>query len=205
MSRRSDTAALAYAEQPPPVIAAGDMDKPRPNAGMMLEHLRFLFPKDKLNGAAEGQVEIAWSDPGKGHALTRGKLFGLHEIDEAAEWVAQVNAAGSNTYVGPGLRSPDADPNKRAKTADVIGSFVAWADADRDVEGVRARADELHLKPTMAVYTGSIPEERCQLYFEQGGLNTDLGNVRQQNEWLQHTLGTDAVADGKGLVPKGFS
>ena len=94
--------------------------EPAPDVAMMREHLELLFGGDRCAGMLDGYIEIAWTDS-YGN-LNHAQMFGVDELDEAADFGAERNAnRGVNVYVSLALRKPGTKIGKRAKKGDVLG------------------------------------------------------------------------------------
>ncbi|UEM06358.1 helicase RepA family protein [Skermanella rosea] len=136
---------------------------PVPDPDVMLEHLELLFGGDRCVGMLDGLIEISHTD--KDGRLVHAKLFGLDELEDAAEHAAKVNAeVGVNTYVGMAVRKHDTPRDQRPKKVHVEGltaGFVDWdAEGEGDSEAVRQKC--AFLPPNFIVVTGKYPWTRSQ-------------------------------------------
>ena len=117
----------------------------------------------------DGLIELAYTAPGE-FAPNRAKLFGLDELQEAAEFAASNNARGSNFYIGAALRSPEADPNRRADLAGLYAAAFAVVEADEDVDAVTERITskdgDIRAIPKVKVRTGTKPHKRMHYWIK---------------------------------------
>ena len=137
-----------------------------PNLPHILAHLEAVAAP-YIGEYDDGLIELAYTAPGE-FAPNRAKLFGLDQLQEAAEFAASQNAAGCNFYIGAALRSPEADPNKRADFADLYAAAFAVVEADEDADGVTNRITsmngEIGALPQILVLTGTMPEKRIHYW-----------------------------------------
>ncbi|MFD0980429.1 phage/plasmid primase, P4 family [Tropicimonas aquimaris] len=94
----------------------------------------------------------------------RSRLFGLDDLDAAADFAETRNNAGCSVYVGAALRNPDADRSRRCSGADFYVAAFAAFDVDEDLGAVSKRVADASLKPAFAVRTGSTPANRFQVW-----------------------------------------
>ena len=74
-----------------------------PSTEMMLAHVQHIFG-GWLDGAHDGLIELAWSDPDDGK-LRHAQLFGTDELEDLVERAVEVNRTpGQNAYIGAALR-----------------------------------------------------------------------------------------------------
>jgi hypothetical protein len=135
--------------------------EPAPNLEDMRAHLELLFGGDRCAGMLDGQVEISWTDI-YGN-VKYAEMFGLDELDEAAEYGAKQNRKrGVNVFVSAALRTKDAPPGKRAGKEFVLGMTAVPVDWDLPGEGDPASVREktAFLPQNFVVVTGKHPHFR---------------------------------------------
>lgn len=97
-------------------------------------------------------------------------------MDDAVEWVEQMNGYGFNVYA---VRNPiRSDISGSASDADIIASFFLWADCDEptSAENVRQWGGP---KYSAAVITGRVPGVRVHTYWQLAEPCTDLAVWRE--------------------------
>jgi hypothetical protein len=123
--------------------------------------------------AEPAQFEIRAFGEGKN---TQTALFRADWIEDAVEWVANLNALRFNTYA---VRNPiRMGVTKSATDADILAAFFLWADCDEPAAaGNVSRFDGP--KWSASVVTGNTPSTRVHVYWELDVPCTDLGAWRQ--------------------------
>lgn len=109
-------------------------------------------------------------------------------MDEAVEWVENMNGLGFNIYA---VRNPiRADVSGSAKDTDIIGAFFLWADCDDP-----AAAGNVHRfdgpKWSAAVVTGTVPSTRVHTYWALQQPITDMSEWRAMQERIAAHFGSD--------------
>nr|WP_309502349.1 DUF3987 domain-containing protein [uncultured Roseovarius sp.] len=130
-----------------------------PNLTAIRQHIAAWAAPFAHSEFEDGLCEIAYTAPND-PAPNRARLFGLGEIDAAANFAAARNAEGANIYIGAALRAPDADRKHRSTTLDFYAAAYAACEADEDAEAVAQRIEAAGLKGAIRVKTGGNPELR---------------------------------------------
>lgn len=131
----------------------------------------------------------------KEDAKTYTAKFAADWIDEAVEWIENVNKLEYNIYV---VRNPVRHDfaGEGAKDEDVVASFFLWADCDDP-----AAAGNVHRfdgpKWAAAVTTGSIPSIRVHTYWALEGVCTDMVAWRA----MQQTIASHFASDPSVINP----
>jgi hypothetical protein len=74
----------------------------RPDHVAMLRHVELVFG-GSFDGALDGLVELAWTDPATG-SLRNAQLFGTDQLEELVERAAELNSTERcNVYIGAAL------------------------------------------------------------------------------------------------------
>lgn len=109
-------------------------------------------------------------------------------LDDAADWIADMNKRGRNCYA---VRNPVRDTVAgSAKDTDIIAAFFLWADCD---EGTAAENVLRFPGPkwVAAVTTGKIPSTRVHTYWELREPCTDLAAWRDMQSAIARHFGSD--------------
>lgn len=136
--------------------------KLRPDVDVMLDHLNYLF--GDLAANINGNIEIAYTS--KSGALNKAEQFFCADLEDAAEFAAEVNAQeGVNVYVGAALRHTQSEG--RADDTDAAWASYAWADFDEEDATDHARdvSIDVGARPNMVVVTGRHPHTRAQYWW----------------------------------------
>ena len=137
-----------------------------PDRDAMWRHITALFGGD-FDGAADGLVELAWTDAEPPHRLGHGQQFGTDELEQLVDRAFELNRRPCvNVYVGAALRKPDTPRNARAKDSHFLCAPFGWYDHDED--GARAAVEESKKRgvpATITVVTGRHPVLRLHLYW----------------------------------------
>jgi hypothetical protein len=137
-----------------------------PDRDAMWRHISTLFGGD-FDGAADGLVELAWTDAEPPHRLGHGQQFGTDELEQLVDRAFELNRRPCvNVYVGAALRKPDTPRNARAKDSHFLCAPFDWY--DHDEYGARAAVDESKKRgvpATITVVTGRHPILRLHLYW----------------------------------------
>lgn len=109
-------------------------------------------------------------------------------IDEAVDWVENMNGYGFNIYA---VRNPiRADVTGSASDDDILASFFLWADCDDP-----ASAGNVHRfdgpKWSAAVVTGNVPTVRVHTYWQLETPCTDMAEWRNMQETIAAHFGSD--------------
>lgn len=172
-----------------------------PDKSLMVEHLGLLFGR-----AMEGRIEVTAikAVPREERVAPRTQFFRVDQLDEAADWAAEVNADHLwNVYVGAALRQDDVFPGKAAEDEDFLKTYAVWADADNQaqVDAARAAYTDADLSPSFVVVTGRTPERRGQYWWTLETPISDIEAVRATVRGVADALGTDhGVLTGKQLM-----
>jgi hypothetical protein len=188
MSMTSDQSAEAAPPIPPEAPA-----RLVPSIAGINTHLFALFAPGFVQGYPDANIEIAWADPRTGNAVNKAEIFSAFDLEKAARFAFEKNAAGFNVYVAPALRA-GTHTSGRASGEDIITARFAWCEYDGkgDAERVYALCKDHGLLPGMVVTTGTIPDQRNHLYFEIDGVPTPA-DLAAMGTGLKGLLGTDAV------------
>ena len=137
-----------------------------PDRDAMWRHITTLFGGD-FEEAADGLVELAWTDAEPPHKLGHGQQFGTDELEQLVDRAFELNRRPCvNVYVGAALRKPDTPRNARAKDSHFLCAPFDWYDHDED--GARAAVEESKKRgvpATITVVTGRHPILRLHLYW----------------------------------------
>jgi hypothetical protein len=166
-----------------------------PNKSDINAHLFALFPPAFVKSYPECWFEIAFGHPDiLDGAVNAAATFLVFELEQAANFAEEKNAAGFNIYVSPALRRGDRPQSGRAVTEHVVTAIKTWTEFDREDADKRVAATlkERDIKPSITVVTGRVPHLRVHLYFSIDGAPTpdQLGSA---NMSLKNLLGTDSV------------
>lgn len=164
-----------------------------PDKDVMREFLRELFASHPE--VSDGLIQFVHSDPTTG-ALDQHKSawFGVDELDEAIDWLAEKNAAeGQSVYMGAALRQPDGPRFGGANDSDFYALTFAYADFDEpgDAETAVERYKEFHATPTLAVTTGRKPHRRIHLWWRLQEPILDGAEAQALNQQLAVAFGGD--------------
>lgn len=172
-----------------------------PDRDAMWRHVTTLFGGD-FDGAANGLVELAWTDPEPPHKLGHGQQFGTDELEQLVDKAFALNRKpGVNVYVGAALRKPDTPRNARAKDIHFYSALFSWADQDED--GVRAVIEQcrrLNALPTMTVVTGRRPFVRAHPYWRLVEACHDPMQMRALCVATAKALGSDTSVVNPGRI-----
>jgi hypothetical protein len=164
----------------------GRPDDLEPDAEAILGQLRWWFEWSR-----RGEVEVGWFDPVTGE-LNRFRRFDIGDLDEAAAFVAEVNAVpGQSVYFRPALIRPGAP--RFVTDRDFLESPGAWCDLDAPGRADQARNLHTICRPNMAVVTGRRPHTRAQLFWrlEDTDAITVGDGLRRLNRGIAAVLGGD--------------
>jgi hypothetical protein len=153
---------------------------------LMLSHL--------FSDQMRGMIELAWTNPNEG-APRHAQLFTLDAIDELADKAAALNTERRNIYIGAALRKENTPPFSRTNGEDFFLAPALWADLDDAGGAVRAAetCKALGVRPTMVVFTGHHPHDRCQLWWRLDQPLQDAAQVKLLLGQIQTRLGSDAA------------
>jgi hypothetical protein len=125
-----------------------------PSQADILRQLEWLV--EPARGAYDDAlIEVAWGD------CNRAKLFGLDELEGAAQFAAAKNLAGLNCYVGAALKLPDTPRDGRSNASHYYVATAVPIDIDADYDRVRMRMAAA-CDDGLVVTTGLTPERRSQ-------------------------------------------
>lgn len=171
-----------------------------PDRAAMLRHAELVFGGG-CDGAIDGLVELAWTDPATGK-LSHAQLFGTDQLEDLVERAAALNRAeGCNVYLGAALRKPGTPVDRRSTDAAFHAAPFAWADIDADCVGEAIRrAKAAGVAPAMAVVTGVIPHMRAQLWWRLAEACRDPEALRALCATIALALGGDGSVANPGRV-----
>lgn len=110
-------------------------------------------------------------------------------LQEAADWIADFNRRGYNTYA---VRNPIKDTlgGRSASDSDIAAAYYLWADCDDE-----AAASNVHRftgpKWSAAVVTGRVPSTRVHTYWELREPCTDMAAWRDMQSAIAAHFGSD--------------
>ena len=124
----------------------------------------------------------------KEHSQPQTAKFAPDWMDEAVEWIENMNGLGFNIYA---VRNPIRhDVSGSAKDTDIIGAFFLWADCDDP-----AAAGNVHRfdgpKWSAAVVTGTTPSTRVHTYWALETPITDMAEWRAMQEQIAAHFASD--------------
>jgi len=109
-------------------------------------------------------------------------------IDEAVQWVEEMNALGYNIYA---VRNPiRQDVKGSASDADIVASFFLWADCDEPASAENVRRWD-GPKYSAAVVTGRTPAVRVHTYWQLAEPCTDMALWRETQAAIAGHFGSD--------------
>ena len=156
-----------------------------PDFDMIRDHLKFAF-----SNMFFGMIEIGWNNPATG-ALNQFARFDVdHGIDEAAEFVAEINSVpGQSAYFRPAVIKPLEDDGVMVNDSHFLRSGLAWADLDTPEAVQNARVAASACDYNAYVITGLHPHPRVQCYWK----------MKTDDQYGQHAA-DDLRADNKALA-----
>lgn len=161
-----------------------------PDTAAIKSHLEALFlpARDQY---PDGLIEICHGQDKPDHAT----YFGMKDerIADAVAFAARCNREGQNVYVGVNPRKGSMDIRRRSSDKDVEIAFFHFADLDREEAVVKAR-ENLALRPTMIVMTGTVPNNRPHFYWQ---LEDPIGNMAA---WTEAQRGIAQTLDGDAVI-----
>ena len=133
---------------------------------------------------------------------TVNQQFSTHAINDAIDFVAEMNCLKLNTYMTINPINDQAERSgKSAKDADILRAHFNFADADdeRGLAGLKQLA--ALIKPDLVVQTGSVPCKRYHAYWRLVEPCRDLSMWRQRQSDIARRFGTDpAVVNPSRLM-----
>lgn len=171
-----------------------------PDRAAMLRHVELVFGGG-FDGALDGLVELAWTDPVTG-SLRHAQLFGTDQLEELVDRAAELNRIERcNVYVGAALRKPETPPAKRTADGDFHSAPFAWADIDLDRVDAAVRMTKAAGMPaTMTVVTGRHPHTRAQFWWRLVDAERDGAAIKALCAQLALALGGDSTVSNPGRV-----
>jgi hypothetical protein len=171
-----------------------------PDRSAMLRHVELVFGGG-FDGALDGLVELAWTDPATG-SLRNAQMFGTDQLEELVERAAELNRTERcNVYVGAALRKPGIALAKRTADSDFHSAPFAWADIDHDCVDAAIRAAKAAGMPaTMTVVTGRHPHMRAQFWWRLVDAERDAAAIKTLCSQLALALGGDGSVSNPGRV-----
>ena len=172
----------------------------QPDPTAMLRHVELVFGGG-FDGALDGLVELAWTDPATG-SLRNAQMFGTDQLEELVERAAELNRTERcNVYVGAALRKPGTALAKRTADSDFHSAPFAWADIDLDRVDAAVRAAKAAGMPaTMTVVTGRYPHKRAQFWWRLVDAERDGAAIKALCAQLAVALGGDSTVSNPGRV-----
>lgn len=171
-----------------------------PDRTAMLRHVELVFGGG-FDGALDGLVELAWTDPATG-TLRNAQMFGTDQLEELVERAAELNRTERcNVYVGAALRKPGTALAKRTADSDFHSAPFAWADIDDDcVEAAIKAAKAAGVPATMTVVTGRHPHMRAQFWWRLVDAERDAAAIKALCSSIGLALGGDSTVSNPGRV-----
>jgi hypothetical protein len=171
-----------------------------PDRGLMLRHVELVFGGD-YDGALDGLVELAWTDPATG-ALRHGQLFGTDKFEELTERAEALNRVeGCNVYLGAALRKPGTTRDRRASDAAFYSAPFAWADIDDNCVSAAVHAAKASgAPPTMTIVTGRHPYLRAQLWWRLAEAERDGAAIKALCASIGLALNGDSTVSNPSRV-----
>lgn len=159
----------------------------KPNKDAMLMQLHHLFG----DYCEDALIELVWTDPARGHALSHARMFKIEDFGEIPEFAANININGSNVYFGAALRHPGLPLYKRANDSGFHAITAAYVDLDKP--GSFDQASEIygHVKPSLIVTTGRHPHVRAQLWWRFEDIERCPNRMRKLHKGLAESLQGD--------------
>ena len=172
----------------------------QPDHTAMLRHVELVFGGD-FDGALDGLVELAWTDPATG-SLRNAQMFSTDQLEELVERAAELNRTERcNVYVGAALRKPGTALAKRTADSDFYSAPFAWADIDDDcVEAAIRAAKAAGVPATMTVVTGRHPHMRAQFWWRLVDAERDGAAIKALCSGIGLALGGDSTVSNPGRV-----
>lgn len=170
--------------------------RPRPSREAMHRHVELLF-----GDARSGLIELSWL-----RQDSRGKrgarLFELDEFDELVEQALAWNDQGRNVYIGATLKRKDAPRQKATSDDDAMEAWSVWADFDEPGAATFAaeRIRDHGRVPTALVTTGTVPHDRCHMWWRLEEPIADMAQVSELVSKLAAALGGDAKVSNPGRI-----
>jgi hypothetical protein len=164
-----------------------------PNLHAINAHLHALFLPDFVHKHPFSWIEIAYARPGQ--SLNKGRIFPAHDLKVVVDFVTKVNAVGFNVYVGAALRHGKHPSSGRANKAHFLAARYSWIeyDAADDHQRVVAICKAQRLEPAIMVVTGTIPHQRCHLYFLNAQPIAESAELEAANTALRDLFDSDDV------------
>jgi hypothetical protein len=125
----------------------------------------------------------------KEHSQPQVAKFSPDWIDDAVDWIENMNGLGFNIYA---VRNPIRhDVSGSAKDSDIIGACFLWADCDDPAAaGNVYRFDGP--KWSAAVTTGTVPSIRVHVYWQLETPITDMAEWRAMQQQIAAHFGSDS-------------
>ena len=133
---------------------------------------------------------------------TVNQQFSTHAINDAIDFVAEMNCLKLNTYMTINPINDQAERSgKSATDTDILRAHFNFADADdeRGLAGLKQLAKLI--RPDLVVQTGSVPCKRYHAYWRLVEPCRDLSMWRQRQSDIARRFGTDqAVVNPSRLM-----
>jgi hypothetical protein len=182
--------------QPPPLDETAPLV---PNKNDIAAHLCALFPPAFVQAYPDSWIEIPYGLPdGK---LNMARTFPSFDLEDAAQFAIEINAAGYNVYVGAALRHGQKSASGRANGDNVLDASHAWAEYDGagDDDRIAAILKANNLTPSLIITTGTTPDPRRHVYFRLDG-SVSSEKLQAANESLMLLLSSDDVRNADRVM-----
>jgi hypothetical protein len=165
----------------------------QPNITDISAHLYALFKPDFVHRHQDAWIEVAYCKPDE--PLHKAKTFSAFDLEGAAKFAADSNKRGFNVYVGAALRHGQKPESGRANDKHFLAARCCWAEYDNagDHERIAAICEAEGLQPAMIAVTGTIPHQRCHVYFLTDRPITDADEIKATNKALKELFNSDDV------------
>ena len=140
-----------------------------PNKTDIAKHLYALFTPAFVQPYPDSWIEIAYGDPAVDEGKpNEAKNFSPFKLEQAIAFAVEKNRAGFNIYVGAALRHGEQSYSGRASGHHVLAASHAWTEYEKagDDERIAAILKDKDLIPAIVLTTGTVPNPRRHLYFQ---------------------------------------
>lgn len=155
----------------------------QPDQNAVLEHMTRMSKRwNTLNEDALLEVRGLSKEFG-----VKSRLFSPEDLDKAAEYAADINAQGWNTYVC--VNPVKADATGPASDDNILAAFFCFVDADDEngSEAIKVAEEQ----PDFTVATGTVPWPRMHAYWELSEPCFDLRAWTETQKAIAANLNTD--------------
>jgi hypothetical protein len=170
-----------------------------PSKAVIAAHLYALFSPAFVQAYPDSWIEIAHGRPDG--ALNMARNFPAFDLEDAAQFAVEINAAGYNVYVGAALRHGAGSASGRANGNNVLDASHCWAEYDGagDDDRIAGILKVHQLTPSLVVTTGTTPDPRRHLYLKLDGTVTPK-QLQAANESLRNLLRSDDVRNSDRVM-----